>query len=427
MKTRKNKMELQDRFLERTNDGLNFPHPLSAEKLYEGEKRVFLKDAASLLANPNGYQFTKVLDFISKSDTTVQNLQFGGLFNDREWRAISKGEASIEVDLNMTDGAGLQIRAHGSLTPKELAQFSVTTSDNSFITALIGNISGSMGYKGCAVNLMFTHDSSYRYCLTINSIYYDTNKVSLTAGITGTFTITVKPCSYLAGMTWAEVEEAVNNGYVPEGATKVALVDGVPYLFRMVDASGANIPLTAGGYAKSIWMAEECLVNHLAWDSSGSSANGYGSSEIRTTLLNTIFPTVETELQSVIKKVTLKSGKGGSTTDLASSTDNTLFLPAIEELYGAATAYSMAGEGTQFNYFKSLGVSQRNYKSLMRAKKGTSECADEFGNHRGMWYYWLRSPLTGNANAAYYVSNNGNCYNDVCADTHASLVPCFCI
>ena len=361
-------MELQDRFLERTEQGINSPSPF-----FEGNKRVFLKDAASLLANPNGYQFTKVLDFISSSGTTVQNLQFGGLFNDREWRAISKGEASIEIDLNMTDGGGLQIRGHGSLTPRELAQFSKTTSGSMFTAALSGIISGSMGYKGCAINLMFTYNSSYRYYLAINSIYYDTTNVTLTAGITGTFTITVKPCSYLAGMTWAEVEEAVNNGYVPEGATKVALVDGIPYLFRMVDASGANIPLTAGGYAKSIWMAEECLVNHLAWDSSGSSANGYGSSEIRTTLLNTIFPTVETELQSVIKRVTLKSGKGGSSTDLVSSTDNTLFLPAVEELYGAKADWSMAGEGTQFNYFKSLGVSQSNYKSLMRAKKGTDQ------------------------------------------------------
>lgn len=384
-------------------------------------KTTELEKAHEILGNYSGKPFVKLFDCYRSSYSTSTSFYFPAC-DDREWRTITSGDASMEIHLRLTQTSGNVIEANGYLSPKQLAVLSGTS--DSVTAGLTGCISGSSGYQACQINLTFVGNSSYRCQFTINSIYYDgTNSYTPSGAITLSIAFTITPMSCLAGMTWAEVNTLAQAGALREGDTKSAMVDGHPVLFRVVDATGSNIPLTDGGKAKTVWMADCCIdkdSGEYSWDSS-TSGGGYASSGIRTTLTTTLYETLDSELKSVIKKVTLKSGKGGDNSGaLVDSTDNTLFLPAVEELYGSKVNYSVSGEGTQFKFFKDLGVTISNYKNLARS------CRDTDSNSFGRCYYWLRSPTTDDSYVAYNVYYDGDCSTD---DVYVTccVVPCFCI
>lgn len=384
-------------------------------------KTTELEKAHEILGNYSGKPFVKLFDCYRSSYSTSTSFYFPAC-DDREWRTITSGDASMEIHLRFTQTSGNVIEANGYLSPKQLAVLSGTS--DSVTAGLTGCISGSSGYQACQINLTFVGDNSYRCKFTIAIVYYDgTNSYTPSGEITMSIAFTITPMSCLAGMTWAEVDTLAQAGALREGDTKSAMVDGHPVLFRVVDATGSNISLTAGGKAKTVWMADCCIdkdSGEYTWDSS-TSGNGYASSEIRTTLTTALYETLDSGLKSVIKKVTLKSGKGGdSSGTLVDSTDNTLFLPAVEELYGDKVSYSTSGEGTQFKFFKDLGVTTTNYKSLARS------CRDTDISSYGRCYYWLRSPDPGDSYFASSVYDDGGCNCDDVTYSNC-VVPCFCI
>ena len=93
-------------------------------------------------------------------------------------------------------------------------------------------------------------------------------------------------------------------------------------------------------------------------------------------------------LQNVIKTVKKKSGTGGGSSSGTQTTNDDLFLLSEIEIFGTTT-YSVAGEGTQYAWYKAGNT---------RIKK-VNGSAD---------YWWERSPYGGYADGFCRVNSSGN-------------------
>lgn len=127
-------------------------------------------------------------------------------------------------------------------------------------------------------------------------------------------------------------------------------------------------------------------------NSTNTNSGGWKSSA-RRTWCNSVFKNaIPSTLQSIFKPFVNKTGTGGSSTSGTENTTDTFALPAEIEVFGSAT-YSVTGEGSQFQWYKT---------AANRIKKaGDSGSAD---------YWWERSPLSGSS--AYFC----RVYSDGSAD-----------
>lgn len=92
-------------------------------------------------------------------------------------------------------------------------------------------------------------------------------------------------------------------------------------------------------------------------------------------------------LKNVLKSVNKLSGTGGGSTSGTQTTHDKLFLLSEVEIFGTTT-YSVPGEGTQYAYYKA----------------GNSKVKKVNGS---AYYWWERSPCSGDADAFCCVGNDG--------------------
>lgn len=94
------------------------------------------------------------------------------------------------------------------------------------------------------------------------------------------------------------------------------------------------------------------------------------------------------DLRSAIKTVQKKSGTGGGSSSGTQNTNDDLFLLSEIEIFGSTT-YSVAGEGTQYEYYAA----------------GNSTIKKVNGSANG---WWERSPLSGDINVFCFVISSGS-------------------
>ena len=138
-----------------------------------------------------------------------------------------------------------------------------------------------------------------------------------------------------------------------------------------------------------------------------TNSGGWNSCVIRTTLQNTIFNQLPTELKSLIKTVKKKTSAGGQSTTI-NTTYDTLFLFSEVELFGSTT-YSVAGEGTQYPIFT-------DNNSRIKKQGDTGSACD----------WWERSPYASNATHFCLVATDGSADYDFASNTYGVCFG-FCI
>ena len=124
-------------------------------------------------------------------------------------------------------------------------------------------------------------------------------------------------------------------------------------------------------------LANGTLGEYGYMNSSNTNSGGWKNSA-RRTWCNSVFKNaIPAALRSIFKPFINKSGTGGSSTSGTEDTTDTFALPAEIEVFGSTT-YSVAGEGSQFQWYKT---------AANRVKK----C----GDGGSAYYWWERSPYSG--------------------------------
>ena len=128
---------------------------------------------------------------------------------------------------------------------------------------------------------------------------------------------------------------------------------------------------------------------HGYMNSSNTNTGGWKNSA-RRTWCNSVFKNaIPSVLRGIFKPFINKSGTGGGSSNGTENTTDTFALPAEVEVFGSTT-YSVSGEGSQFQWYKT---------AANRVKK----CGDS----GSAYYWWERSPYSNTATAFCCVFSDG--------------------
>ena len=187
---------------------------------------------------------------------------------------------------------------------------------------------------------------------------------------------------------WADINICARLGmaqqFFKEGDTKTVNINGTNYEVQIIGFNHDD--LVSGGKAPITFQLVDCLNSTAQMNSSNTNTGGWNGSAMRTRMA-TYKNQLPSDLRSVIKTVKKKSGTGGGSTSGTQTTNDDLFLLAEIEIFGTTT-YSVAGEGTQYDWYKAGNT---------KIKKVNGSA----------YYWWERSPYSGDANYFCNVSSSG--------------------
>lgn len=201
--------------------------------------------------------------------------------------------------------------------------------------------------------------------------------------------------------------------------------------------------LAAGGKAGITFGLKNCLKTGYNMNSSDTNSGGWTSSAMRTRM-STFKGYLPSELQSAIRTVTKKTSAGAQSTTINSTSDD-LFLFSHVEVFGtnfrtqadSVTAYSVAGEGKQYEFYKGKtwisSFKKTTVDSFGTARDYTANTYYQENSYKGLGetatsanYWWLRSPFAGDSYYFCYVNYYGNVnYNN--ASTSNGVCFGFCV
>lgn len=194
-----------------------------------------------------------------------------------------------------------------------------------------------------------------------------------------------------ADNTWEQIIAICQKKIVPStwkvGDQKAMTIGGTDYL---IDIIGINHDTyTAGSVAPRTFQLHDCYVVNKAMNSSNTNAGGWASCAMRNTHLPAILALMPTEVKNSIREVNKLTSAGNQSTTINTTADK-LFLLSEVEVFGLNT-YSVAGEGTQYDYYKAGN-------SKAKKRNGGSES------------WWERSPRASNSLRFCLASKDGEEY-----------------
>lgn len=190
-------------------------------------------------------------------------------------------------------------------------------------------------------------------------------------------------------------------------------LDGTNYAFDVIGfnhdelsdptAYGAT---TATGKAGITFQMHDLFGKYFAMNDTRTNVGGWKSSKMRTSTMGIVKGYLPSDWQTAIKTVNKASGTGGGSSSGTETVPDDCFLLGEVEIFGSAT-YSVAGEGTQYAYYK---AGNSKVKKL-----------------NGSATYWRgRSPSFRNSLAFCIVYYNGSA-NDFSADIALCIAFGFCV
>lgn len=184
-----------------------------------------------------------------------------------------------------------------------------------------------------------------------------------------------------ADNTWDQIIAVCQKKVVPStwkiGDQKAMTIGGTDYL---IDIIGINHDTyTAGSVAPRTFQLHDCYVENKDMNSSNTNAGGWERCSMRTTHLPAILSKMPAEVQSSIREVNKLTSAGNKSATIKTTADK-LFLLSEVEIFGSTTS-SVAGEGTQYDYYKAGN-------SKVRKQNGSAVS------------WWERSPYA--AGSTYY-------------------------
>lgn len=254
------------------------------------------------------------------------------------------------------------------------------------VTATAGALSGDVS------NLITTQPASGATMSTLG-----TNTVTISyGGATTTFDVTVAVVpETLNDCSWDLIQELAYAGtlgdYYNEGDTKEITIGANTITMQL--ASINNGTGTAGQYypnGTADFVSVELLPDLHVMNSTATNVGGWNGSQMRTYLNETVYPTLPSDLKSVIVEKTHMRTAGNQSTSLVSASDK-LWLPTTWEVSGISST-----EGADYNIYYSIFPDSNSRK---KHRKSEPTSARE---------WWLSSPIGNNSTNFQSISTYGS-------------------
>ena len=156
-----------------------------------------------------------------------------------------------------------------------------------------------------------------------------------------------------ASSAYAKAEAAMDAG------TKfsVKLTDGKTLTYRIIGINHDNLA-DGSGKAGLTFEATNTVLGAQRMNATNTNVGGWEKSELRGRLNSgDLWSLLPTEIQSKVKSVKkITDNQGGSSAGIPSATTDKVFLLSSTEVWG-----DMQSDGTQYEYYKSKGVTTSNY------------------------------------------------------------------
>lgn len=174
-------------------------------------------------------------------------------------------------------------------------------------------------------------------------------------GVTGTYETPID-LDDITTMSWQQLSELSSKGVDLSGClgqTKSITVSGSTINARLVS-------MKYNGTKGYVFMTSEVLPTQykMQTNTTTKTSGGWANTTFKTTLEGTIFNSINSDLRSYMKSITLPytSGSGNYSADTISTLSAKIFIPSVRELKGANNgSYTSLAEGTQFDYFANGG------------------------------------------------------------------------
>ena len=188
---------------------------------------------------------------------------------------------------------------------------------------------------------------------------------------------------------WADIDICGRLGMAQQffkvGDSKTVNIGGTNYEVQIIGFNHDD--KVSGGKAAYSFQLVDCLNQTQQMNTSNTNTGGWNGSAMRGRM-STYKSQLPAALRNVIKTVKKKSGTGGGSSSGTQQTNDDLFLLSEIEIFGTTT-YSVAGEGTQYEWYKA---------GNSRIKKVNGSAND----------WWERSPFSGYTSFFCYVGSSGN-------------------
>lgn len=188
---------------------------------------------------------------------------------------------------------------------------------------------------------------------------------------------------------WADIDICGRLGMAQQffkvGDSKTVNIGGTNYEVQIIGFNHDD--KVSGGKAAYSFQLMDCLNQTQQMNTSNTNTGSWNGSAMRGRM-STYKSQLPAALRNVIKTVKKKSGTGGGSSSGTQQTNDDLFLLSEIEIFGTTT-YSVAGEGTQYEWYK---AGNRRIKKV----NGSAN------------YWWERSPYSGNTAGFCRVSSSGN-------------------
>ena len=236
-------------------------------------------------------------------------------------------------------------------------QIAVTTNTGATVTATKGSktVSGTADTSG---NCTLTVDEAGTW--TVTAATASTTKTSdVVVGISNVDLAFINPV--FGNNSWAAIIKACQKKQVPNtwnvGDSCNMTINNKTYA---IDIIGKNHDDYADGSGKAplTFQLHDCYDKVKNMNSSNTNSGGWKNSEMRTTHLPAILALMPTEVQNGIREASKKASVGGASSTIETVSDK-LFLLSEVEIFGSTT-YSVAGEGTQYDYYKAGNSKVKN-------------------------------------------------------------------
>lgn len=197
---------------------------------------------------------------------------------------------------------------------------------------------------------------------------------------------------------WADIDICGRLGMAQQffkvGDSKTVNIGGTNYEVQIIGFNHDD--KVSGGKAAYSFQLVDCLNQTQQMNTSNTNTGGWNGSAMRGRM-STYKSQLPAALRNVIKTVKKKSGTGGGSSSGTQQTNDDLFLLSEIEIFGTTT-YSVAGEGTQYEWYKA---------GNSRIKKVNGSA----------YYWWERSPGSGSTISFCCVSSSGNAGNNDAANS----------
>lgn len=198
---------------------------------------------------------------------------------------------------------------------------------------------------------------------------------------------------------WADIDICGRLGMAQQffkvGDSKTVNIGGTNYEVQIIGFNHDD--KVSGGKAAYSFQLVDCLNQTQQMNTSNTNTGGWNGSAMRGRM-STYKSQLPAALRNVIKTVKKKSGTGGGSSSGTQQTNDDLFLLSEIEIFGTTT-YSVAGEGTQYEWYKA---------GNSRIKKVNGSASN----------WWERSPGSGNTNGFCRVNSSGNAGNGNADNSH---------